>query len=153
MYSYDALAQLTYANARATLAAACLLGGMDDLCAHALAVCRESINVETISDWLIWIDALHGPAVSSTPSSSAVSTPISATPPPAQEIPMSTVYGPYAQILRSDVFDFLTSTLPAQLQAAADEGGEEPTEVLLGIFATASFESASGDRPVVYGYY
>lgn len=145
MYSYDALAQLTYANARATLAAACLLGGMDDLCAHALAVCRESINVETISDWLSWMDALHGSPGPSTPSTSSVSTPTSATPPPAQEIPMSTVYGPYAQLLRGDVFDFLTSTLPAQLQAAADEGGEEPTEVLLGIFATASFESASDD--------
>lgn len=118
---------------------------MDDLCAHALAVCRESINIETISDWLSWVDALHGPAAPGTPSSSAVSTPISATPPPAQEIPMSTVYGPYAQILRSAVFDFLTSTLPAQLQAAADEGGEDPTEVLLGIFTTASFESASDD--------
>jgi len=141
LYSYDALAQLTYANARATLAAACLLGGMEDLCAHALAVCRESINVETISDWLSWIDALHGPAAPSTPSTSSVSTPISATPPPAQEIPMSTVYGPYAQILRDDVFDFLTATLPTQLQAAADEGGEEPTEVLLGVFATASFET------------
>jgi hypothetical protein len=123
---------------------------MDELCAHALAVCRESINVETISDWLSWIDGLHGPAVPSTPSSSAVSTPISATPPPAQEIPMSTIYGPYAQILRNDVFDFLTSTLPAQLQAAADEGGEEPTEALLGIFATASFESASDDPLGVY---
>jgi len=63
---------------------------------------------------------------------------------------MSTVYGPYAQILRNDVFDFLTSTLPAQLQAAADEGGEEPTEALLEIFATASFESASGDPLEVY---
>ena len=63
---------------------------------------------------------------------------------------MSTVYGPYAQLLRGDVFEFLTSTLPAQLQAAADEGGEEPTEVLLGIFATASFESASDDPLGLY---
>jgi len=141
LYSYDALAQLTYANARATLAAACLLGGMDDLCAHTLAACRESINVETISDWLSWVDALQGPAVPSTPSTSSVSTPTSATPPPAQEMPISTLYGPYAQILRDDVFNFLTSTLPAQLQSAADEGGEDPTEVLLGIFATASFET------------
>jgi len=64
---------------------------------------------------------------------------------------MSTVYGPYAQILRDDVFDFLTSRLPAQLQAAADEGGEEPIEVLLGIFATASFDSASDDPLVACG--
>lgn len=66
---------------------------------------------------------------------------------------MSTVYGPYAQFLRDDVFDFLTSTLPTQLQIAADEGGEAPTEVLLGIFATASFESASEDPLRVYGWY
>ncbi|KAH8108169.1 hypothetical protein BXZ70DRAFT_42577 [Cristinia sonorae] len=89
-------------NARAALAAACLLGGMDDLCNYAYDICRQSISVDNISEWLEFVETIPTPSDGS-------STPIE-----PQHLPPSrtAVFGPYAERLKSDVFSFLVVTLP-----------------------------------------
>lgn len=41
-------------NARAILATSLHFGGMPDLVHHAYTVARDSITVDTISDWVAW---------------------------------------------------------------------------------------------------
>ncbi|TFK27394.1 hypothetical protein FA15DRAFT_586515 [Coprinopsis marcescibilis] len=113
-------------NARAVLAAGCLLGGMDDLCQYAYEVCRRSLSVETIGAWLEFIE--------STPSQ----TDGSATP----DVPR-TIFGHYAQRLRDDVFHFLVVTLPEVLevrQPQPEASGRTGRDVLLQVYAQVPFD-------------
>lgn len=106
LYSAESLNSLRPENARAVLAAACLLGGMDDLCGYAYELCRQSISVENIADWLEFVEAVPAP-------SDGTSTPIE-----PHQMPQSNrtaVFGPYAQRLRDDVFHYLVVRLPAIL--------------------------------------
>lgn len=102
LYSAESLNSLRPENARAVLAAACLLGGMDDLCGYAYEMCRQSISVENIAEWLEFVEAITVP-------SDGTSTPVE----PHQMPPSRTaVFGPYAQRLRDDVWHFLVVRLP-----------------------------------------
>ncbi|KAF7796748.1 hypothetical protein EIP86_007931 [Pleurotus ostreatoroseus] len=106
LYSAESLNSLRPENARAVLAAACLLGGMDDLCGYAYELCRQSVSVENIADWLEFVEAIPAP-------SDGTSTPIE-----PHQMPQSNrtaVFGPYAQRLRDDVFHYLVVRLPAIL--------------------------------------
>src|SRR4051812_13037116 len=119
LYSYQASKMLSTANARATLASACLLGGMDDLCAKAYNICKDSIRVDTIEEWLAWTDTTlssstlnghHSPSTSapSTPRSPSSPSPLSAQQDHRQILNTTpSIYGPYAQLLRDDVLEFL----------------------------------------------
>jgi hypothetical protein len=90
-------------NARAVLAAGCLLGGMDDLCAYSYDACRQSITVDTITGWLDFADAIPPPSDgSSTPAMSPTS-----------------VFGQYAERLKDEVFRFLVVTLPTVLEVSS----------------------------------
>ncbi|PIL30513.1 hypothetical protein GSI_07213 [Ganoderma sinense ZZ0214-1] len=141
LYSAAALANVRPENARAVLAAACLLGRMDDLCNYAYEVCRQSISLESLPSWLEFVDTVP-------PSSDGSSTPIV-----EQHQPLRTaVFGPYAQRLRDDVFNFLvvtlpnlvnfggqatpTTPLPEGLSSHADAG----RETLLQVFARVPFD-------------
>lgn len=107
LYSAESLNMLRPENARAVLAAARLLGGMDELCGHAYEICRQSITVENIAEWLEFVEAIPAP-------SDGASTPIE----PHQMPPSKTaVFGPYAQRLRDDVWHFLVVRLPRILNA------------------------------------
>ncbi|KAG8753585.1 hypothetical protein FRC14_005896 [Serendipita sp. 396] len=143
LYSYQASRSLSQANARAVLASACLLGGLDDLCERAYATCKDSIRVDTIEEWLAWIDA-HPSPLAHSPSASAVSTPRSPSPQSSQEGPGPSIYGPYAQLLRNDVLDFLVVSLPTTLltenESNKSEATAEATEALLRIFSRVSFD-------------
>lgn len=77
-----------------------MLGGMDDLCAYAYQACKDSITVETINEWINFVNSL--------PSSSDGT----ASPP---ELPRTSIFGPYEAQLRNDVFHFLVVTLPTIL--------------------------------------
>ena len=111
LYSAESLNSLRPENARAVLAAACLLGGMDDLCGYAYELCRQSISIENIGGWLEFVEAIPPPPPSSSSSSDGSSTPIE----PHQMQSRTAVLGPYAQRLRDDVFHFLAARLPSIL--------------------------------------
>jgi len=115
-------------NARAVLAAGCLLGGMEDLCAFAYDMCRRSLSVETIDQWLRFAD-------NATPLVDGSRTP---------ELSQTSVFGLYAQRLRDDVFQFLV-TLPEVLEspqqdAPSGSAASSTRDVLLEIYAQVPYE-------------
>jgi hypothetical protein len=127
-------------NARAVLAAGCLLGGMPEFCEYAYEACRHSITLDTIAPWLDFLTATSGSAhpVGSSAPGSGVSTPISPTGPPPPSI-----FGIYAERLRSDVFQFLVSALPSILGVApgtTTPSSEEGRQTLLDVFARVPFD-------------
>ena len=141
LYSAAALASIRPENARAVLAAACLLGRMDDLCNYAYEVCRQSITLDTLPSWLEFVDSVPAPSDGS-------STPIVE----QHQHSRTAVFGPYAQRLRDDVFNFLVVTLPNLVnfggQAAPTtplpEGASTPADAgrdtLLQVFARVPFD-------------
>lgn len=116
LYSSVSANSLDSSNARAVLAAACLLGGMDDLCSYAYQACRDSISVETINEWIDFVDSL-------TPSDGTVT---------PSELTKPTIFGPYAAQLRTDVLHFLVVTLPSilEVQSPTSTGRETLLQVL-----------------------
>ncbi|KAG8883570.1 hypothetical protein FRB98_003069 [Tulasnella sp. 332] len=140
LYSSASMGHLTRDNARSVLAAACLLGGMDDLCTASYEMCRDGISAENIHDWLHFLDEPSFP-----PSSASSSIPGTPTPSAAA------VLGPWGKRLREDVFSFLVMALPASLHAfptqsqktavtdsaAAAEAGQD---VLIRIYAVLPFD-------------
>lgn len=130
LYSSVSLNNIRPENARGALAAGCLLGGMDDLCAYAYEACRQSISVETIAAWLEFgeVAPTNGMSTPTTPS-----TPVSA----HAQLPTSqSIFGPYAQRLREDVFHFLVVQLPQTLGVGAGSG----RDTLLQVFARVPFD-------------
>jgi len=138
LYSSVSLSLIRPENARAVIAAGCLLGNMDELCSYAYEVCRQSISMDNISTWLEFVDAIPS-------SSDGVSTPVE-----THQLPQSrtAVYGPYAQRLKDDVFNFLVVTLPGLLNvggvstpvtpnAAAPDPGRD---ALLQVYARVPFD-------------
>lgn len=121
LYSSTSLNNLTPSNSRTVLAAGCLLGGMDDLCNYAYQACRESITVETINEYIDFVDGL--------PSSDGTLTP--------SEVQRPTVLGPYSSQLRNDVFQFLVVTLPSMLDVQSSTSGRE---TLVRIFSRLPFD-------------
>ena len=94
---------------------------MDELCNLAYQQCRESITIETIQEWIEFVEALPG-------SSDGTQT-------PAETMPRQTILGPYATQLRSDVLNFLVSTLPKH--CGNNAAGRT---AMLNIFARVPFE-------------
>ncbi|KAI0086624.1 hypothetical protein BDY19DRAFT_894521, partial [Irpex rosettiformis] len=141
LYSAESLNSLHPGNARAILAAACLLGGMQDLCGYAYELCRQSINAENIAEWLEFVEPIPAP-------SDGTSTPIEPHPMPSPN--RTTVFGPYAQRLREDVLHFLVVRLPSLLNINAfsspvtphAENGSTDTgrDTLLDIYSRVPFE-------------
>lgn len=86
------------------------------------------MSVETIGDWVDFIDAL--------PSSTDGST--------TPDLPSTSIFGQYAQRLRDDVFHFLVVTLPEVLdvQRTPQESSSGPSgrDILLQIFSRVPFE-------------
>ncbi|KAF5358055.1 hypothetical protein D9756_001911 [Leucocoprinus leucothites] len=130
LYSSVSMSMIQPSNARAVLAAGCLLGGMEDLCAFAYDVCRHSLSVETIDQWLHFTDSV--------PSSGDGS----GTP----DLPQTSVFGLYAQRLRDDVFKFLV-TLPEMLEGASPQqdtssgsAASSGRDVLLQVYSRVPFE-------------
>lgn len=131
LYSPISINMIRPENARGVLAAGCLLGGMEDLCGYAYGACRQSISVETIPEWLEFIDS-----VPLTPGGSL-------TPQPH----LTSVFGQYASRLREDVFRFLVITLPNALEVYSPAGFDSSTsqahsgrDTLLRIFSLAPFD-------------
>jgi len=130
LYSSVSLRLIRPGNARAVLAAGCMLGGMDDLCQFAYDTCKHSISVETIGVWLEFVDAIPPP-------SSGADTP---------EVSPIRIFGNYAQRLRDDVFHFLVVTLPQILELHATSSDNTPStpengrEILLQVFSRVPFE-------------
>jgi hypothetical protein len=116
LYSSVSLTLIRPENSRAVLAAGCLLGGMEDLCAYAYNICRQSITIDTIVEWLDVVGAI--PSLSD-----GSSTP---------ELPSPSVFGKYAQGLREDVFQFLV-TLPNTLEVCPQSSlpADSPTSTLV----------------------
>ncbi|KAG5728375.1 BTB/POZ domain-containing protein 2 [Termitomyces sp. T112] len=130
LYSAISLNLIRPHNARSVLAAGCLLGGMDDLCGYAYEACRQSISVDTIGNWVEFIDSIPS-------SSDGTTTP---------DLPKPTIFGLYAQRLKDDVLHFLVSTLPEFLDvhhAPLDRlpgAGPSGRDVLLQIYSRVPFE-------------
>lgn len=141
LYSAESLNSLRPENARAVLAASCLLGGMEDLCGYAYELCRQSISTENIAEWLEFVETVPT-------SSDGTSTPIE----PHQMPPSRTaVFGPYAQRLKEDVFHFLVVRLPSILnmsglstpvtpQADGSAPADAGRDTLLQIYARVPFD-------------
>ncbi|RDX52698.1 hypothetical protein OH76DRAFT_1480317 [Lentinus brumalis] len=141
LYSAHALANIRPENARGVLAAACLLGRMDDLCNYAYEICRQSISLDTLPVWLEFIETLS-------PSSDGSSTPVVE----QHHHTRTAVFGPYAQRLRDDVFSFLVVTLPnlvnfggqatptTPLSEGASQQADAGRETLLQVFARVPFD-------------
>ena len=128
-------------NARGVLAAGCLLGGVEDLCGYAYGACRQSINVETITEWLEFVD----------------STPLTPDGPLTPQPHLASVFGQYASRLREDVFHFLVVTLPNTLEVYSSAGSESGLsqahpgrDTLLRIFSLAPFDmfKAAVESPI-----
>jgi len=141
LYSPVSLNMINPQNARAVLAAGCLLGRMDDFCNYAYEVCRQTITVDNISSWLEFVDTIPTP-------SDGTSTPVE-----QHQLPPSrtAVFGPYAQRLRDDIFNFLVVTLPHMLNVGGQatpasphpDGNVPPDagrETLLQVFALVPFD-------------
>ncbi|KAN0076883.1 hypothetical protein V8E55_010738 [Tylopilus felleus] len=131
LYSSVSVNLIRPENARGVLAAGCLLGGMEDLCSYAYGACRQSISVETITEWLEFVDT------------APVSPDGSLTPQP----PVTSVFGEYARRLREDVFHFLVVTLPNTLEVYSSTGsepslsqGHSGRDTLLQIFSLVPFD-------------
>lgn len=125
LYSVVSLNLIRPDNARAVLAAGCLLGGMDDLCGYAYETCRQSISVGTISGWVEFIDSLPSPAEGA-----------------GSDLP-KTIFGLYAQRLKDDVLSFLVDTLPESLEVhetQTETSGVQGRDVLLQIYSRVPFE-------------
>jgi hypothetical protein len=140
LYSAVSLNLVRPENARGVLAAACLLGGMDDLCRYAYEACRQSLTVGTINEWLEFIDMVPLHSLSNGTAS-----------PDRPGLTTTSVYGFYAQRLRDDVFEFLVVTLPVLLNVhqAPTNGAVSPStesapsrgrETLLQIFSRVPFD-------------
>jgi len=126
LYSSQSLHAIQSHNARAVLAAGCLLGGMEELCEYAYETCKRSISVDTINSWLEFIDRI--PAASN-----GIETP---------DVSPVSVFGFYAQRIRDDVFHFLVVTLPEILELNSPSVDGNPSspelngrEVLLQVFS------------------
>lgn len=140
LYSSVTVRAINPQNARAVLAAGCLLGGMDELCNYAYELCRQSITVENITAWLQFVDTVPAP-------SDGASTPIE-----QQQIPPSrtAIFGPFAQRLKEDVWEFLVITLPQNLNVGGvstpisphPEGqtSDAGRDTLLQVFALVPFD-------------
>ncbi|KAF8447479.1 hypothetical protein L210DRAFT_3609830 [Boletus edulis BED1] len=131
LYSSVSINLIRPENARGVLAAGCLLGGMEDLCGYAYGACRQSISVETITEWLEFVDSIP------------VSPDGSLTPQP----PLASLFGEYARRLREDVFQFLVVTLPNTLEIHSSTGSESGSpqghsgrDTLLQIFSLVPFD-------------
>lgn len=128
LYSSVSLTLIRPENARAVLAAGCLLGGMDEFCQWAYEACRRSISVESIGSWMEFLDAIPTSADGST----------SPDPPPPS------VFGFYAQKLRDDVFHFLVVTLPEVLEVQVAQEHVSPgtngRDILLQVYSLVPFE-------------
>ncbi|KAI6150298.1 hypothetical protein BKA82DRAFT_4113983 [Pisolithus tinctorius] len=131
LYSSVSIDLIRPDNSRGVLAAGCLLGGMDDLCVYAYESCRQSINVETIHEWLEFVDNIPGSDGSLDP----------------EQQTLTSVFGQYARRLRDDVFHFLVDTLPNVLEvnssAVSESGssqGRSGRETLLQIFSLVPFD-------------
>ncbi|KAI6162526.1 hypothetical protein EDD17DRAFT_1575648 [Pisolithus thermaeus] len=131
LYSAVSLNLIRPENSRGVLAAGCLLGGMDDLCAYAYESCRQSINLETIHEWLEFVDNIPGSDGSFSP----------------EQQTLTPVFGQYARKLRDDVFHFLVDTLPNALEvnspAISESGssqGRSGRGTLLQIFSLVPFD-------------
>ncbi|KAF5386844.1 hypothetical protein D9615_001880 [Tricholomella constricta] len=129
LYSAVSLNLIRPQNARAVLAAGCLLGGMEDLCRYAYEACRQSISVETIGGWVEFIDSIPSSADGST----------------TPNLPKTSIFGLYAQRLKDDVFRFLVDTLPEflevhQASSESSTSGPQGRDVLLQIYSRVPFE-------------
>jgi hypothetical protein len=115
-------------NCRAVLASAHLLGGMDELCTYSYDACRRSISVDTIGEWLQFIDTIPSP-------SDGTST---------ADLTQTSIFGLYGQRLRDDVFNFLVVTLPQSLDIQSDSSSSKPgvngRDMLLQIFCRVPFD-------------
>ena len=139
LYSPESLNLVRPENARAVLAAACLLGGMDYLCNYAYELCRQSISVDNISEWLEFVDCISPSDGSSTPVE-----------PHHMPVSRTAVFGPYVGRLKDDIFHFLVVTLPNQLNVGGLSSpttpqGDSPAsdagrDTLLQIFARVPFD-------------
>ncbi|KAF8212391.1 hypothetical protein K438DRAFT_1806443 [Mycena galopus ATCC 62051] len=123
LYSSASLALIHEKNCRAVLASAHLLGGMDELCSYSYDACRRSISVETIDEWLQFIDTIPPP-------SDGTTTP---------DLTQTSIFGPYGQRLRDDVFNFLVVTLPQSLDIKSGTNANG-REMLLQIFSRVPFD-------------
>lgn len=130
LYSAVSLSLINAENARGVLAAGCLLGGMDDICAYAYETCKRSMNVHTISNWLKFLDP--------TPSSADATSPT--------EVPSTSVFGLYADRLRAEIFNYLVVTLPNVLDVHSTSPSDSPAQAssgrdtLLHIFSLIPFD-------------
>ncbi|KAG6841686.1 hypothetical protein C0991_008324 [Blastosporella zonata] len=130
LYSAISLNLIRPHNARAVLAAGRLLGGMEDLCRYSYEACRQSISVDTISNWVEFIDSIPSP-------SDGANTP---------DLPKTSIFGLYAQRLKDDVFHFLVDTLPEFLDVHqppsehSSATGPRGRDMLLQIYSRVPFE-------------
>ena len=140
LYSSVTVRAINPQNARAVLAAGCLLGGMDELCNYAYELCRQSITVENISTWLQFVDAVPAP-------SDGTSTPVEQQPIPSSR---TAIFGPFAHRLREDVWEFLVATLPQSLNVGGlstpisphpdGQPSDAGRDTLLQVFALVPFD-------------
>jgi hypothetical protein len=164
LYASTSINLVSPTNARSVLATACILGGMDELSAYAYELCKNSMSVESIDDWLDFLQTLPSPPSTSgsgTVSPTGVATPslpplpsnphelhhlaqFGVGPPPTNGVSppswSSSVFGPYGPRLRDDVFQFLVSTLPEQLTAANPGNPVAMTNALTEVYVRLPFE-------------
>lgn len=131
LYSAVSLSLINPENARGVLAAGCLLGGMDDLCGYSYNTCKRSLNVDTVVEWLKFVDF--------PPTSSDGLSPT--------DMHSTSVFGIYAQRLRDDIFNYLVVTLPnfLEVQSASTSESGSPhgmggRDTLLRIFSLVPFD-------------
>ncbi|KAK7014988.1 BTB domain-containing protein [Favolaschia claudopus] len=126
-FSRTSLALIDEKNCRAVLASAHLLGGMDELCSYSYDACRRSISIDSIGEWLQFLDNIPSPSDGST----------------TPDLAQTSIFGPYGQRLRDDVFNFLVVQLPRTLDIHSDsplQSGVHGRDMLLQIFSRVPFD-------------
>jgi hypothetical protein len=131
LYSAVSLSLINPGNARGVLAAGCLLGGMDDLCAYSYETCKRTMNIDNIAEWLKFMDVGS--------SSNGLS---------PTEMPSTSVFGLYAQRLRDHIFNYLVVTLPSVLEVhptspveSASPQSSSGRDTLLRVFSLVPFDT------------
>jgi hypothetical protein len=103
---------------------------MDDLCGYSYETCKRSMNVDTIAEWLKFVDSPPAPNGMS-----------------PTDMHSTSVFGIYAQRLRDDIFNYLVVTLPNLLEvhstSPAEPGlsqGASGRDTLLRVFSLVPFD-------------
>ncbi|EJU05349.1 hypothetical protein DACRYDRAFT_103838 [Dacryopinax primogenitus] len=137
LYASVSLQLVTPQNALSVLASACYLGGMEDMAAHAYAVCKSGISLETLPTWMQFVSSISNDDIDAKGSLSCREK--------NRSSEHRSILGDYGERLKDDVMHYFIAVLPIEL------GTFEPRATVAS--PNTSTPAASPGRPSGYNVY